>query len=79
MQSSKVSPLYSDGYFEICRFFATNHPPYTLDHIREFNGIYRQAYPHLVGVERCKAEEFVDYMIDHVGQPSWANKIYGVV
>jgi len=79
MQASQVHPLHSDDYLALCHFFEKNRPPYTLWHIGEFNAIYRRVYPRLGRVEKRKAEEFVDHMIDHVEQPKWVSKIYGVV
>ena len=79
MQTQNVYPLHSDGYRDISQFFASHRPPYTLDHIAEFNAIYRRVYPRLGGAERRKAEELVDHLVEHVANPKWASKIYGVV
>lgn len=79
MNTVKVHAIHSEGYREIKGFFDRSHPPFTLAQIREFNSIYRCVYPTLAPREKWRAEKFVDYMIDHVGHPDWARKIYGVV
>jgi len=79
MRSARVYPLHSDGYLEVVNFFAAIEPPYTLSDIREFNRLYRRVYPMLGQVEKHKAEQWVDHLIQHVEKPEWARKIYGVV
>jgi len=79
MEAAKIKALHSVNYGEINHFFACHEPPFTLADIREFNAIYRRAYPALAPLERKRSEEWVDYLIDHVERPEWVGKIYGVV
>ncbi|MGZ8250686.1 MAG: hypothetical protein ACXWUF_21910 [Methylomagnum sp.] len=77
--AASVSFLYSDRFDELRRYFMSIEPPYTLQHIREFNRIYGRIYPVLTKDEKRRAEDFVDALIAGVGRQEWAEKIYGVV
>lgn len=74
-----VSTLYSERFDELRSYFVSIAPPYTLTHIRHFNGIYRRIYPLLTRDEKRRAEDFVDALIDGVERKEWACKIFGVV
>lgn len=79
MQAVTVSPLYSEAFDQLSHYFYRIHAPYTLQHIREFNAIYREIYPKLSGEEKRRAEEFVDHLIDGLQRKEWASHIFGVV
>jgi hypothetical protein len=71
--------LYSDGLHELEAHFQSLTPPYTHQHIREFNSIYRRIYPILTRDEKTKAESFVDSLIEGVEQEVLITRIFGVV
>ncbi len=69
----------SNGLVELESYFSSIRPPYTLQHIRNFNRLYHRLYPALDREEKVRAEEWVDRMIDNVERKEWASRIYGVV
>lgn len=77
--AASVSVLYSDTFDELRRYFMGIEPPYSLQHVREFNRIYGRIYPILSKDEKRRAEDFVDALIAGVERREWAEKIYGVV
>lgn len=79
MCTVRLTPLYSEEFQELQRWFHSVAPPYGLQEIHEFNRIYRRIYRALSREERRRAEEIVDALIDGVGDPAWTAKIYGVV
>lgn len=79
MQAVTVSPLYSESFNRLRHYFYCIQPPYTLEHVSEFNTIYREIYPRLSREEKRRAEEFVDSLIDGLQRKEWAARIFGVV
>ena len=79
MNTAKVQALHSPAYESVRTFFSNREPPFTITDIREFNAIYRRAYPDLAPVERQHSEVWVDYLIAHVKDRSDARRVYGVV
>jgi hypothetical protein len=79
MQDIEVGSVASQPLGELEEYFANIRPPYTLSHIRGFNHLYQRLYPALDAREKVRAEEWVDWMIDHVERKEWVSKIYGVV
>jgi hypothetical protein len=77
--ATNISTLYSERFDELRSFFQGIRPPYTLQHIREFNALYRNIYPALSREEKRRAEDFVDSLIDGLEKKEWAPKIFGVV
>jgi hypothetical protein len=79
MQAIELSTPVSEGLMELENYFSGIRPPYTLNHIQDFNRLYQRLYPVLDPGDRVRAEEWVDRMIDNVERKEWASRIYGVV
>jgi predicted RNase H-like nuclease len=79
MHAQAISTLYSERFDELRSFFQGIQPPYTLQHIREFNAIYRRIYPMLSREEKRRAEDYVDSLIEGLERKEWAPRIFGVV
>ncbi len=79
MQDIDVAAMAFKGLGELEDYFSNIQPPYTLSDIRGFNHLYQRLYPGLDAREKVRAEEWVDWMIDHVERKEWVSKIYGVV
>jgi hypothetical protein len=79
MPDIEVTSAVSAGLGELEEYFSNIRPPYTLSDIRAFNHLYQRLYPRLDTGEKVRAEQWVDWMIDHVERKEWVSKIYGVV
>ena len=79
MSAQPISTLYSERFDELRSYFQSIQPPYTLQHIREFNAIYRRLYPVLTREEKRRAEDYVDALIEGLENKDWASRIFGVV
>jgi hypothetical protein len=79
MQATNISPLYSEDFDRLRRYFRSISPPYSLSNIRDFNLIYRKIYPVLSREEKRRAEDFVDALIGGLEKKEFASKIFGVV
>jgi len=79
MNSAIVIPIHSPELSEIKHFFHVHKPPYRMEHIFQFNRLYRSVYFRLSREERRRSEEFVDKLIDELEDRRLASMIFGVV
>ena len=79
MHTKINTPAYSSGFLELSNLFHTLDSPYSLGDIARFNLLYQRIYAQLNRIERHRAEELVDALIDGLENREWAAKIYGVV
>ena len=76
---SNIAPIHSSNFAELQGVFASLSRPYGLNEIRRFNQVCKRIYGDLNSIERRRAEEFVDSLIEGVERRELAPKIFGVV
>ena len=79
MNTAEIIPIHSSDFSEIKDFFHIHQPPYQLEHIFQFNSLYRRVYFRLSKEEKRRSEELVDKLIEELEDRRLASKIFGVV
>jgi len=79
MNAVNISPIHSPAIQEINELFKSLNKPCGQGEINRFNVAYQRVYPQLSRLEKRRAEELVDELINNLEHRRLASKIYGVV